>query len=104
MSVHFLVDKLHKRLEEVEAGSGLNCLDDAGDVDVVDDGDDIGSKVGRGWRFSTREGDSGDYWKITKQRTPGELLARERKVAKTSLFQQLNRVSCKTEVFVFPVL
>ena len=41
---------------------------------------------------------------MTKQRTPGELLARERKVAKTSLFQQLNRVSCKTEVFVFPVL
>ena len=59
---------------------------------------------GRGWRFSTREGDSGDYWKVTKQRTPGELLARERKVAKTSLFQQLNRVSRKTEVFVFPVL
>ena len=47
MSLHFSVDKLHKRLEEVEAGSGLNCLDDAGDVDVVDDGDDIGSKVGQ---------------------------------------------------------
>ena len=47
MSVHFLVDKLHKRLEEVEAGSGLNCLDDAGDVAVVEDGDDIGSTVGQ---------------------------------------------------------
>ena len=47
MSVHFLVDKLHKRLEEVEAGSGLNCLDGAGDVDVVEDGDDSGSKVGQ---------------------------------------------------------
>ena len=45
MSEHFLVDKLHKRLEEVEAGSGLNCLDDAGDV--VEDGDDSGSKVGQ---------------------------------------------------------
>ena len=64
----------------------------------------LGARWGRGWRFSTREGDSGDYWKVTKQRTPGELLARERKVAKTSLFQQLNRVSRKTEVFVFPVL
>ena len=41
-----MVDKLHKRLEEVEAGSDLNCLDDAGDVDV-DDGDDSGSKVGQ---------------------------------------------------------
>ena len=47
MSLHFLVDKLHKRLEEVEAGSGLNCLDGAGDVDVVEDGDDSGSKVGQ---------------------------------------------------------
>ena len=64
----------------------------------------VGARWGRGWRFSTREGDSGDYWKITKQRTPGELLARERKVAKTSLFQQLNRLSCKTEVSVFSVL
>ena len=30
-----------------EGGSDLNCLDDAGDVDVVEDGDDIGSKVGQ---------------------------------------------------------
>ena len=39
--------KYWKKSKQGGRGSGLNCLDDAGDVAVVEDGDDIGSKVGQ---------------------------------------------------------